>query len=91
MIRLLAPAKLNLTLQVLGKRPDGYHSIESLVQKVDFYDRIMLESSSDGKITLRCSDPTLPTDSGNIVQRAAELLRKSAGIPARGVRIHLDK
>ncbi len=91
MIRLLAPAKLNLTLQVLGKRPDGYHSIESLVQKVDFYDRIMLESSSDGKITLRCSDPTLPTDSGNIVQRAAELLRKSAGIPGRGVRIHLDK
>ena len=91
MIRLLAPAKVNLTLQIHNQRPDGYHGIESLVQKVDFYDRIMLENSPDGRITLQCNDPTLPTDSGNIAQRAAELLRESADIPAKGVRIHLDK
>ena len=91
MIRLLAPAKVNLTLRILNKRQDGYHNIESLVQKVDLYDRITMEDSSDGGITLQCSDPTLPTDSGNIAVRAAEMFRESAGVPARGVRISLQK
>ena len=81
-------AKINLVLEVLGKRPDGYHELSTLMQAVDLFDRLTIETA--GTITLETSDAALPTDDGNLVVRAARLLRDAAGIET-GARIVLDK
>jgi len=87
-----APAKLNLFLEVLGKRPDGYHDLASLMVAVDLFDTVELRSRSDGAIVLECDPPGLPTGPDNLVYQAAEKLRARAH-PARslGVSIRLTK
>lgn len=74
-VTVLAPAKINLFLQVLGKRPDGYHEVFSLMQAVGLYDRISLTLTSSG-FSLSCDDPNLPTDSSNLAWRAVELMMR---------------
>jgi 4-diphosphocytidyl-2-C-methyl-D-erythritol kinase len=81
-------AKVNLVLEVLGKRPDGYHELSTVMQAVDLFDRLTMETA--GTITLETSEAALPTDDRNLVVRAARLLRESAGVDA-GARIVLDK
>ena len=81
-------AKVNLALDVLGKRGDGYHEIATVLQAVDLFDRLKLEAADT--LSLHTDDPDLPTDDGNLVMRAARLLRKAAGIEA-GARIRLSK
>jgi 4-diphosphocytidyl-2-C-methyl-D-erythritol kinase len=81
-------AKVNLALEVLGKRGDGYHEIATVLQAVDLFDRLKLEAADT--LSLHTDDPDLPTDDGNLVMRAARLLRKAAGIEA-GARIRLSK
>lgn len=73
----LSPAKVNLTFQVLGKRLDGYHAIETLMQAVSLFDRLHFSLSSD---TITCSDPDIPCDERNLVWKARELFRKASGI-----------
>ncbi len=85
---LRASAKVNLVLEVLGKRPDGYHELSTVMQAVDLFDRLTVETA--GSITLETSEPGLPTDDRNLVVRAARLLREAAGVDA-GARIVLDK
>jgi 4-diphosphocytidyl-2-C-methyl-D-erythritol kinase len=85
-----APAKINLFLEVLGKRPDGYHELETLMVTVDWHDRLICADDPSGRITLRCTDPTLPTGRENLVVRAAEALRADSGT-ARGAAITLEK
>lgn len=70
-----APAKLNLYLEILGKRPDGYHDLESLMVAVDLTDILQFHDDPSGRITLECDDPYLPTDASNLVVKAAERLR----------------
>lgn len=86
-----APAKVNLVLRVLGRRPDGYHELWSLMQIVGLEDelRLRLRPSVTG-IRLHCDDATLPTDDRNLVHRAAKLVLEQAGLAA-GVEIHLTK
>ena len=87
-IELKASAKINLYLAVKGKRADGYHEIESLMQKIDLADRIQLRIGGQG-IRLTCVGADLPTDKGNLVFRAADaFLRKTGG---SGVDITLEK
>ena len=86
-ISLKAPAKINLYLKVLGKRSDGYHEIESLMQAIDLYDDITLEKSDI--IEMTCDDPALPTDDTNLAVRAAAALRERFYFP--GVKINLRK
>jgi 4-diphosphocytidyl-2-C-methyl-D-erythritol kinase len=81
-------AKVNLALEVLGKRGDGYHEIATVLQAVDLSDRLKLETADT--LSLHTDDPDLPTDDGNLVMRAARLLQKAAGIEA-GARIQLAK
>ena len=81
-------AKVNLALEVLGRRPDGYHELSTVLQAVDLFDRLTVETAE--AITLETSDPALPTDDGNLVVRAARLLRETAGVET-GARIVLDK
>ena len=87
-LTLRAFAKVNLVLEVLGKRPDGYHEIATLLQAVDLSDRIVLEEADT--LALETDDPGLPTDEGNLVVRAARLLQGATGT-SRGTRITLHK
>ena len=89
-VEVLAPAKLNLFLEILGRRPDGYHDLESLMVAVDLYDTLHLTLDATGAITLRCDDPTLPTGRENLVVRAAERLKAESGCPL-GATIELSK
>src|SRR5436305_2766793 len=89
-VEVLAPAKLNLFLEILGRRPDGYHELESLMVAVDLHDTLHLAVDPSGAITLRCDDPTLPAGRENLVVRAAERLKAESGCPL-GAAIELDK
>jgi 4-diphosphocytidyl-2-C-methyl-D-erythritol kinase len=89
-VEVLAPAKLNLFLEVLGKRPDGYHEIESLMVAVDLNDTLTFTNEPSGEISLTCNEPTLPVGGDNLVVMAAERLRASVG-SLRGARIVLEK
>ena len=85
---LRASAKVNLTLEVLARRPDGYHEVATVLQAVDLFDRVVLEEAP--ALELRSDDPDLPTDERNLIVRAARLLGESAGLD-RGARIGLAK
>ncbi len=88
-LRLNAYAKINLTLDVLGDRPDGYHDIEAVLHTVELHDSIILREDGPG-VTITTSGPDVPTDTQNIVYRAAQLLKETFEI-ARGVEIDLTK
>jgi 4-diphosphocytidyl-2-C-methyl-D-erythritol kinase len=87
-IELSAAAKVNLVLEVLGRRADGYHEIATVMQAVDLSDRIALEAAES--LELRTTAPGIPTDASNLAMAAALRLREAAGVQ-RGVRITLDK
>lgn len=85
-----APAKINLSLAIRGKRPDGFHEIESLMVPVTLADTLSLEPASESGIAFTCSDPTLPCDDTNLVVRAARHFYETAKLPP-AIRIHLAK
>jgi 4-diphosphocytidyl-2-C-methyl-D-erythritol kinase len=85
-----APAKVNLFLEILGKRSDGYHEMATLMVAVNLYDRLVLKHDPAGDIELRCNRQDLSTGSDNLVTRAAVLLRGHTGC-TRGVKIELAK
>ncbi len=70
-LQIQAPAKINLVLRVCGKRADGYHEIETVMQKLDLSDQLCLRKTSSTKIVLRCLGASLPEDEGNLVYKAA--------------------
>ena len=84
-----SPCKVNLLLNILGRRADGFHELETILQPVAYHDRLQFTRTSGG-VTLTCSDPSLPVDAGNLVHRAATQFLHAAGI-SDGVRIHLEK
>lgn len=86
---ILSPAKINLFLQVTGRRPDGYHDLVSLMCRVGLYDEIVLRLSP-GALTLWCSDPSLPGDETNLAFRAAKCFFEAAGLK-EGCEIRLTK
>jgi 4-diphosphocytidyl-2-C-methyl-D-erythritol kinase len=89
-VRVLAPAKVNLFLEVLGKRVDGYHEVATLMAPVDLTDELDFRPSESGELSLTCDDPGLPTGPENLVLKAATRLRDSTGCPA-GATIRLTK
>ena len=84
-----SPCKVNLLLNILGKRADGFHELETIMQPVNFCDELTFERGGNG-IRLSCSDKNLPADSRNLVFRAAENFLAAAKI-SDGVKIHLEK
>jgi len=84
-----SPCKVNLLLNILGKRPDGFHELETIMQPVDLCDELTFARAGAG-VQLTCSHPELPTDAKNLVHRAATAFLGAAQI-SDGVRIHLQK
>ena len=94
-VRVSAPAKVNLILRVLDRRPDGYHNLWSLMQTVALEDQVSVRLCPDStELRLFCDDPALPTDGRNLVTRAATLVLNEAHRQSQrrvGVEIHLAK
>ncbi len=88
-LELKSPCKVNLLLNILGKRPDGFHELETVMHPVPLHDRLSFRRGGQG-IQLTCSDPSLPTDSKNLVHRAASAFFQRFGI-SEAVQIHLEK
>jgi 4-diphosphocytidyl-2-C-methyl-D-erythritol kinase len=91
---LLSPAKINLHLEILGMRADGYHELVMIMQSVDLADRVQIRSNSSDRILLHCSHPQVPSDRTNLAYRAAELMQTEfpeAFTKYGGVEIALDK
>jgi len=84
-----SPCKVNLLLNILGRRPDGYHELETVMQPVNLCDRLTFERRGH-MVELACSDDALPVDGRNLVYRAATAFLSAAEINA-GVRIRLEK
>jgi 4-diphosphocytidyl-2-C-methyl-D-erythritol kinase len=85
-----APAKINLGLHVLRRRPDGYHDLATVFHRIGWADTVRVEPAADGSLSMTCSDPNLPTDEGNLCLQAARALANAYGVEA-GARIHLEK
>ena len=88
-VRVVAPAKINLTLWVGPRRPDGFHPVESIVATVSLVDRLTIYPASGG-CELTCTNQDLPCDGDNLVIRAAKALAKRASREAH-LRMHLEK
>ena len=88
-ITLRIPAKINLSLDITGRRADGYHTLRSVFQTVGLYDRLTVaKTDADTPLSLACDTPGVPCDRTNLVWRAAELL---LGGNPRGIRMQLEK
>jgi 4-diphosphocytidyl-2-C-methyl-D-erythritol kinase len=85
-----SPAKINLTLRVVGRRPDGYHDIESLVAQVDLCDTVGVSPREDRRFLVDCDEPSIPCDHSNLAWRAARALADETG-ERRGATISLRK
>ncbi|NDJ18278.1 4-(cytidine 5'-diphospho)-2-C-methyl-D-erythritol kinase [Myxacorys almedinensis] len=91
---LIAPAKINLYLQILGNRPDGFHELVMVLQSIDLADVVTLRSRSTDDIRVACDDPNVPADPTNLAYRAADLMvRQFPDYHARfgGIDIDLQK
>lgn len=88
-LEILSPAKINLFLEVIARRPDGYHEIESVMQLVDLCDHVHLTRTPRG-IQVSVTGADLPSGRGNLAYRAAAVLMETAGVRG-GVHIRLEK
>jgi 4-diphosphocytidyl-2-C-methyl-D-erythritol kinase len=82
-------AKINWTLEILGRRVDGYHELRTILQTVEFCDQLHF-ARNETEITLTCAHPEVPCDETNLIYRAALLLKELTGCD-KGARIHLQK
>ncbi len=89
MIAVEANAKINLTLDILGTRPDGYHEVEMVMQSVGLFDTLRMERTESG-IELSSGSEALPSDETNLVWKAARLFMDTVGLRA-GVRVAVEK
>lgn len=92
MLKLPSFAKINLTLRILGRRPDGYHEVATVLQSISLCDELVFAARADDRIVLTCDDPSIPVDETNLVVKAALALQERNGveikllkkIPAKG-------
>jgi 4-diphosphocytidyl-2-C-methyl-D-erythritol kinase len=89
LLRLFSPAKINLFLKVVRKRPDGYHELETLFERIGLCDEIVLKPRASG-IVFKTFSKNVPSDASNLAYRAAQLLQKEAKVN-KGVEISLKK
>lgn len=85
-----AYAKINLSLDVTGRRDDGYHLVRMIMQSVDLYDELTFEANDSGEINLSVSDSRIPTDNHNLIWKVFDLLKNKYNIQ-KGANITLNK
>ncbi len=91
-ITLKARAKINLVLEVTGKRKDGYHDIKTIMQSLGLCDTVTVSvGGGKGKTELKCSYEGIPTDERNLAYQAAKAFYESTGVPFNGLRIYIEK
>lgn len=88
-IDIKARAKINLSLDVLARRPDGYHEVRMIMQSIEMHDEIEIEKLPSG-IEIACNSPWVPTDEGNIAYKAAKLILDKYNLD-KGVKIAIKK
>lgn len=89
-LTLFSPAKINLRLEILAKREDGYHEILTILQKISLYDEIYLQISPQKHISITIDDPSIPADTRNLAYKAASSLFKSQHV-SQGLSITIKK
>ena len=89
-ITLKSRAKINLSIDVLGKRQDGYHLVEMIMQTINLYDLIEINEKDNDQITIKSTSDEIPLDCNNLVYKAANLIKKTFNIN-KGVEIHIKK
>lgn len=85
-----AYAKINLGLDVTGKRDDGYHIVRMIMQNVDLFDTLVFEDNDSGEIRLRASSEKIPTDDSNLICKVAKQLKEMYDV-TKGADIYLEK
>ena len=90
-VQVNAYAKLNLTLDILRKRKDGYHDLRMVMQSIDLHDTIRIRETESEKIEIRNTVSFLPCDRGNLAYRAAEAFFEALDIRCPGIEIEIDK
>jgi 4-diphosphocytidyl-2-C-methyl-D-erythritol kinase len=86
LLKLPSFAKINWTLRILGKRPDGYHEVVTVLQSISLSDELSFEVRDEPGISLTCDDPQIPVDDSNLISKAARALQGQ-----QGASIHLSK
>ena len=92
-VKVKTPAKINLTLEVLNKRSDGYHNIQSIMQMVDLYDYLTIDvnDSDNTEIVLSGTSDEIPYNEKNLVYKAAKLYLDKTGIKNKQIKIFIEK
>ena len=92
-VKIKCPAKINLTLEIVNRREDGFHNIKSIMQMISLYDflTISIEQGSENKILLSGTSDEIPYNEKNLVYKAAELFLQKAGISNLKIKIHIEK
>ncbi len=90
-VKVQAPAKINLTLDIIGRRPDGYHDVLMVMQTIDLYDRVTVSTDNSGLISVNCDYPGVPCDDSNIAVKAAHLFFEYSRLDNPGISITIDK
>ncbi len=89
-LTLYSPAKINIRLEILKKRKDGYHEIRTIFQKISLYDEITLKTTSEKGIRVTVNDPSIPVDYNNLAFKAASFLINDQRL-ATGLSININK
>lgn len=90
-VAVLAPGKINLALQILGRREDGFHLMEMVMQSVDLADRVMLTLGEGKEIRVQSDDAALPIGEDNLAVRCARAFFRETGLPETGIQIVIEK
>ncbi len=91
-VKVKTPAKINLTLEVLNKRPDGYHEIKSLMQSVSLYDFLTItKQEGTNDITLNGNKPDIPYDENNLCYKSAKIFFEETNLKNQGININIEK
>ena len=92
-LKIQCPAKINLNLKVTGKRPDGFHNIESIMQTISLYDYLTLtiETSNEAEIQLSGTSTEIPYNEKNLVYKAIKLFLETVDIPPHKINVHIEK
>jgi 4-diphosphocytidyl-2-C-methyl-D-erythritol kinase len=87
----LAPGKVNLSLDITGTTADGYHTLDTVMQAVDLCDVGVISKQPGGEMRVSCSRPDVPENAANIAYKAARIFFSQLDLPVQGMSIHIDK